>query len=479
MTHSIHRLFVELEFPEGLSAGEGKDGNILTMARDGRGLPVLRGSSLAGALRHAWASRQGEASDAPSVLAWFGSANDGEASGAPSLLHVPDSVVDPGQGEARGILRTHNAVNRHTGAVLDKGLFVMEALPPGSRTSVHLWLLESGRESARDPSAARSFLADLASILADGLTVGGHAARGVGRVQLTAKPLYRNFDLSGLDDHASWLDEMRAWRRGDRPRTGEELEVSSGTSGSVLNVDMVLGIPGGQDVLVGDGQGIDHEIEPQKVRGADGKVRWRIPGSALRGVFRGWFTRLAARSGLPVADNVRRRQESPGTSDGGDDLAWGFDSPDERERKQDALAQDPSRLEAEVVCPIMRLFGSCYSKGRIHVGDAVSCEAIRPGDAQVRAHVAVDRITGGANEGFFFTNQVLVGTTRFTARVSIQSPSAQEVGWMVSALRALNTGILRIGNSKGAGWLVVEGRPRATGPFSEMVKVLNGSEVVP
>jgi len=50
---------------------------------------------------------------------------------------------------------------------------------------------------------------------------------------------------------------------------------------------------------------------------------------------------------------------------------------------------------------------------------------------------------------------------------------------MVSALRALNTGILRIGNSKGAGWLVVEGRPRATGPFSEMVKVLNGSEVVP
>ena len=54
MTCHIHRLYVPLVFPAGLAPGEGGDYNILTIARNGMGIPVLRGTALTGALRHSY-----------------------------------------------------------------------------------------------------------------------------------------------------------------------------------------------------------------------------------------------------------------------------------------------------------------------------------------------------------------------------------------------------------------------------------------
>jgi CRISPR/Cas system CMR subunit Cmr4 (Cas7 group RAMP superfamily) len=58
MSRRIHGLFLPLVFPAGIAPGEGGDYNILAIARNGRGQPVLRGSALAGALRHAWAKHR-------------------------------------------------------------------------------------------------------------------------------------------------------------------------------------------------------------------------------------------------------------------------------------------------------------------------------------------------------------------------------------------------------------------------------------
>ena len=53
MTWRIHALFVPLKFPAGIAPGEGGDYNALTIARNGAGKPVLRGTARAGALQRA------------------------------------------------------------------------------------------------------------------------------------------------------------------------------------------------------------------------------------------------------------------------------------------------------------------------------------------------------------------------------------------------------------------------------------------
>jgi CRISPR/Cas system CSM-associated protein Csm3 (group 7 of RAMP superfamily) len=456
MSRFVHRLALDLVFPSGISPGEGKDGNVLIVARDGRLRPVLRGTALAGALRHGLRGTDTER--------WFGRPLEGKASTEPSPLRVPDCVIETGQ-EENSLVRTHNAIDRHTGAVLPGGLFSLQVLPPGCRTQVLLWLHDEG-----EAPAAKAFLGQLVALLESGLTLGGHAARGIGRVEVAGAARYRLFDCGELEQHAEWLDEHRAWRKERKaPMNGEDLALAATPPGT-LSVDLVLAIPAAQDLLVGDGQGLDHELEPQRVRCADGTERWRIPGSALRGVFRAWMTRLAARAGLLVADSLHRRRQL-GAPDG-DDLAWGLDPKDGRAEKQDALAANPQLLRELVPCPIMRLFGSGYSKARIHFADALSDGPCQPGDQQRRAHVAVDRLTGGANEGFFFDSAVLAGPVRFEVTITIREVEEQEAKWLVSTIRALDLGVLRVGSSKAGGAIELAAPPRAVGPHRELLASL-------
>mgnify|MGYP003588466438 CR=1 FL=1 len=471
MAHSVHRLLLPLEFPEGISPGEGKQGNLMILARDGQERPVLRGTALAGALRHAWARSRDRRLDDPDVKMWFGMALEGEAGGTPSPLRVSDCVIETGKISGEDpVLRTHNAIDRHTGAALNAGLFTLQSLPPGSHTNACLWLHYDG-----EPGTAKAFLSDLVGIIRSGLTLGGHAARGIGRAQLAEqKAQYRAFDCSNLEEHAAMLDENSAWRNGHALTGGAPLEPSSEVDGQTLRIDLALAISPGEDMLVGDGQGLDYEVEPQRVKCADGHERWRLPGSALRGVFRAWITRLAARAGQPVADSLERRKTN-GKAPSGAELAWGFDDAETRERKQDALADNPKCLSENVTCQVMRLFGSSYAKSRIHISDAFA--SVQKAQEQVRAHVAVDRITGGANEGFFFKNAVLTTGAQFQVRIDIREPGKEEALWLAGTLRALHLGILRVGSSKAGGRLHIIEKPRASGPCADIFNNLDMSEV--
>ncbi|MEM7397181.1 MAG: RAMP superfamily CRISPR-associated protein, partial [Verrucomicrobiota bacterium] len=297
----------------------------------------------------------------------------------------------------------------------------------------------------------------------------GNAARGIGRVTLHGEPLYRVFDCGVLEQHAASLEEHRSWRSGGLPEEGIVLRGDASVDTNNLSLTLKLAIPRGEDLLIGDGQGVDFDIEPQRVRGADGRVRWKLPGSSFRGVLRGWFTRLAARAGEPVADSIHRRMERQKRGEvlSGDDLAWGFDAENERERKRERLAREPDALAEEVPCPVMRLFGSSYARGRIHISDALSDLPVADGQEQERAHVAIDRITGGANEGFFFRNSVLTGDPTFTLTLCIDSPSDKDVRWLIGSLRALHLGILRVGSSKAGGRLELAQAPEASGPYQQ------------
>lgn len=463
----IHRVALDLLFPEGVSPGGGKDEtNRLVVRRNGLSLPVLPGSALAGLLRHAWARLKGVSSrDSLDVAAWFGAALGDDdwdrKKEAPSRLTVSDLTFAHGD----VVERTHHARDRHTGAVRARSLFTVEALRPGSRGSAVVWLEEGESEQA-----AEGFIGELLGLIARGMLVGGRSARGFGRTEMT-RALVRRFDLTDIGQHAEYLDELHAFGGGEFPSTGDSYSPSPEPNDRRLSLVVKLAIPAGQDLLVGEGQGCDFTIEPQRVSSVDGEgkrvERWRLPGATLRGALRSWVTRLAAREGQPVADSVERYRARGSAS--GNQVMWAFMSDAEQEAVKEGLSRDPTRLNEMVGCPVARLFGSGFSKGRIHVSDALSERSITSEDEQVRKHVAVDRITGGANDGMLFDNVVLVGKPAghvFVCHIEVEEASKDEARWLAATLRAIDLGLLRIGSSKSAGRLTIATPIQATGAQS-------------
>jgi CRISPR/Cas system CSM-associated protein Csm3 (group 7 of RAMP superfamily) len=112
----------------------------------------------------------------------------------------------------------------------------------------------------------------------------------------------------------------------------------------------------------------------------------------------------------------------------------------------------------------MRLFGSLYARGRIHVSDAIvrdATEAVRR-----RTHVSIDRVGGGASNGFLFNADVVCQTDHIPFRISIDRPTEDESRWIACTLRAMHLGVLRVGSSKAAGRFEIA-ELRARGPGAE------------
>ena len=459
MSH-VHTLSFQLVFPAGIAAGEGSEYNVLRIARNGSGEPVLRGSSLAGVLRHAWMTNG--ADDAPSVDEIFGfAANDSraETDGVDSALKVADCRLNIGHGQH--VERTHHLRNRHTKSVVKRGLFSLQACPPLTTTQVVLWL----NDQSESGSAGRKFMEFVVNRISAGMTFGGSSARGLGYAEIDGKAKYKCYDLGSLDDHAQYFDDHRVWRSsGAMPANCEEIEPQT-IDFETAKITLKLGIPRGQDLLIGDGKGVDHEIEPQRVVAIDGMTYWRIPGASLRGALRSWISRLAARDGEVVADSLERLQTSQVLADEikADDLGWCFLP----QKSRFPLGEDEKN---PITCPVARLFGSLMTAGRIHIPDCFSPTEATDDDSllkseQVRMHVAVDRITGGAAESMLFQNTVLTHSKnlQFEVTILVDKPSEKELDWIRRSIIALDLGVLRMGSSKSSGRLALVESPRITG----------------
>jgi len=292
-------------------------------------------------------------------------------------------------------------------------------------------------------------IGELGTLLNGGVLVGGSSARGVGlmRARGSSGVAFQSFDLATVDDLASWLDERRA---GHAAATARREQIPGSVASTRLVIEGLLVIPRGQDLVIGGDSGLDAAIEPQRIKAADGKRMLRFPGSAIRGVMRKWVTRLAAREGHAVADShaqavtIRDKAKAAGKDDQfatGEELGWGFVDKNARTPFQ----MDPSSLP----CPVMRLFGSLYARGRIHVADALipdTEQAVRQ-----RMHVSIDRVGGGASNGFLFSTQVVCPTQPIPLRITIDAPTDNEARWIAATLHAMHLGVLRVGSSKAAG----------------------------
>lgn len=449
---TIYKITAGIIFPEGAAPGAGSSSNRHVLTRNGNQEIILRGSALAGVLRHAYAERLGISYIEDQVSRWFGEGADSDVDNS-SCIRVADAVIRCTTIHER----THNLINRHTGAPAKGGLFSFEAVPPMSTATLSM-ILEPGAGESEEYDA---FIDHLVDILGTGLRVGGHSNRGVGRMTLVDDVYVRDFDLATVDGSADFLDAQYEERNKGVVLSGRKFR--PGTQQDHLDIKLELGIPRGEDLLVGDGQETDYALQPQSVVFNDGSEHWRIPGSSLRGIVRAWMTRLAARDGETLTDSVANwynRCDDPAKSYKPDLIGWGFKEKQDRTRYQ----ENPDLLED----PILDLFGSMYKKGRIHISDAFSRPAEQR-DTQDRYHVAVDRFSGGANEGALFDNQVLTGIRLvFPVTILLSTPQEKEVQWLVKTLRALHLGILSVGSSKSGGRLEIKSIS-ATGSESKII----------
>lgn len=393
-----YRISGVVKFPEGLAAGESRGANAIEIARDGEGLPVLRGTSIAGALRSAL--REAGVPE-KSISFWFGDKLEGKNDFKASQIVVADVVLDAGKQTPE--TRMHNQVNRKTGSVADTALFGVEMLPPQTSGRLLIYVIP------RDEQPAENILRALEGAFATTLLLGGNRNRGIGRMDASDVKCYE-FDCSTVEGFAKWQDIRYADRSGLEPDLSGCAPVSFDAESTqfVKNYKVMFKIPRGEDISVGYGKNLDGDTcAPQYVYDASGAKKWRIPGSTFRGVIRSWMIRLAVKDGA------------------GEE-------------------------------PILDLFGTLEKRGRIHFADAYCLADPKKNGEQRRDHVAIDRFSGGSVQGAKFSSKVLVGNCAFEMDVSVVAPKANELEWLKKTLLAIHLGVISIGSSKASGLLEIE-----------------------
>jgi len=223
---------------------------------------------------------------------------------------------------------------------------------------------------------------------------------------------------------------------------------------SEFRLQMTLAIPSGGHLLVAEG-------ERAEVRGEDGEKRELtvhvrqngrayLPGSSLKGVLRNAAERIARLLGAP----------GPG-------CCHPFDRPprdrtaalSERLFCGDRFAIRSARTAFSTpdvyrqACPICRLFGHTYERGRLSLSDfhlvgSSKFETIR------QKHVAIDRITGGAASGKLYEVEPLVESI-FVGDLVVQNFSLWQLGLLSMLFQDLEDGLIRLGHhqKRGAGRL--------------------------
>jgi CRISPR/Cas system CSM-associated protein Csm3 (group 7 of RAMP superfamily) len=434
MSKLAYRLVVPVIFPEGVHPGAGSENNKVIVSRDGKNRPVLRGSAIAGVLRSAYSEIEGVNEDI--VDGWFGKALDGNDDiGINSRLITEDAVFENLDALPETV---HNMHNRHTGAVFDQALFSEERIPAGARAELLLTL-----KAEEDADESEAFLRNILALFSGGLFFGGAIARGMGRVELDGEAKWKSYDLTTPDGAAAWLDDGYAMRKNEEAVFKNWAAfVHEGTLPleRQLHLTVTLRPARGQDFLIAAGG----DMSPLQRLSAAGRAQWVLPGSTLRGLFRDWIARLAAREGKPVF-----------TATSPDEQGWAG------KKANKEWQRNPDLVE----CPVMRLFGSFYARSRIHISDALAKVKDEKKQSQKRMHVSIDRFAGGANESALFDNYVLTDGA-FPVTITVNDPTADETRWLAQTLKALDLGLIRVGSSKASGRLEITALA-AEGPFAK------------
>jgi len=433
-------------FPSGVSMGTSTSYNLAEIDFDGQANPVIRGTSIAGVLRHRYSEVYGK----ESAAFLFGEAiNRRTGKGSESRIRFHDLHLDTGQG-CKYDERTSNAVDRHWGKVSKGSLYSFQLCPPNTSCFFRMEIFED------DPLKLEEETKRIASIISSGLILGGKSNRGCGYLKPPEDIFCSMFNISETDEYSKYLNITRYFREGNRCMSSEYFDPVKvdDTENSMLRLEITFRIPSGQDILIGDGK-----MQQMKTVGYDGQKKWLLPCSSLRGVLRSFITSYAAKSKKQISYDLEKAPVNNLFSDDhASNVAWLFQKPSEGGKRNPELHD---------MYPVASLFGSLHAAGRLHVTDSLVSATV---PAQVRMHVAVDAVSGGALEGALFSNEVIPSDATaedgFHTSILVRYPVKDDINFLVASLKAIHSGYLRIGSSKASGRLEVVQIPQSFGNLS-------------
>ncbi|MGH8590755.1 MAG: RAMP superfamily CRISPR-associated protein [Gammaproteobacteria bacterium] len=386
-----------------------------------------------------------------------------ERGGAASRLWISDAYVTGPEQQAH--VRDGVGLSRDAGAAARNIKFDFETAPRGTRFDLRLRLVDDDWPASE--LGAQLLSATLAEWESGRGRFGAGAARGLGAFKLNniqyLKPRLDDVDdllaylaadeprRAGVDDATHWAQALTAARQARRSVSGETLPVARG----FIAVSFTLECDGPllrHDSLVALLSGFDHAPQLETAVGTTGLPV--LSGGSLRGALRTHAEKIARTlwslhwpaaeflARCPACHPLARNTRAPLAS-------------------CDARLTTPTDQEAaeDDLCLGCRLFGSTRRGSRLWVDDAHWAGA-QPTETTCKAQdfLAIDRFTGGGQDGAKFDAAALVGA-RFAARITLHSPRAWELGWLALTLRDLCDGRIRLGFGAAKGY----GQARAVG----------------
>jgi CRISPR/Cas system CMR subunit Cmr4 (Cas7 group RAMP superfamily) len=422
-----------LETPCHLGNGAESASVDMPLVRDRtEGLPLLTGSSLAGALRdHVNDRTLGfgvEEVPGGETARLFG-VGRGEDEGAQSPLIVFDAVGKLPENTTTEI-RDGVAIAPTTGTAKEHLKYNLEVLPSGTTFSIRVELLVGN--APQEVTQVGLLAAALSALQHGQIGIGARHARGLGSCR-ARKWRVRRFDLAGRDGWLAWLGSDPANpNKGMRPHEDIVATMRDAAGGKVrfelpverrvgVHVELELTTQGG---LLVRGPGMTSDAADAVHLHSGGQPI--LPGTSVAGAIRARATRIA--QVVRAAQNDGRRWV---------DRLFG-PRPD-------------------------RQTGQTLSASRLRVSE----QAVTGGRVLRQTRIRSDRFTGGVVDGGLFDEEPLF-RGKVTARLELRAPRDGELGLLLLVVKDLLTGDLPLGGATAVGRGVMTGRARIYLPAEEM-----------
>jgi len=201
---------------------------------------------------------------------------------------------------------------------------------------------------------------------------------------------------------------------------------------------------------------------PVKIwRGGKTEAEPFIPGSSLKGVIRSHIESIVRTEKEElVCMPYLRKKDAVNEKIAGYNISCGekFQQRMEQEEwgKEGGKPKEPPKETVySESCPVCKLFGSTFFKGRIAISDAY----LVPETTYVleeRDGVAIDRFTGGAASGALFQAEV-VSQAQFKTKVKIRNFECWQLGMLAIIMNDLEEEFIQIGSGTSRGFGRIKG----------------------
>ncbi len=393
----------------------------LDLARDGAGEYYVPGTSLAGAFRSWLEERLGEreVNRCWGYQPAKGSKRDGEA----SWIFVEDAGLESG---TLPEFRDGVGIDREWGAAADKVKYDFAVLPRGTRLTVQI-VVEIPPSQEREEILRTQLALLIQELEEERVYLGAQKTRGLGRVKMkSARILHQDFSTQqGI---------VSVLRSGGTPLSWEDFCDTGSRSvedGDELVAEVELE-PEGPLMVRAAGEGSAVDSLPLVGGREDGKEGFVIPGASIKGVLRFQAERIVRtvlNRDLPKKDHSTRRfleQVKVPLVEylfGSAKPAEGWEKSKGNEETAGGPLPGLGALAADDVWSRNSWPMGMWSKVAASTQEDQLIGALKDlglSGVQQAFHVAVDRWTGGAADGFLFSEMELHGAQWETIRLRVR-----------------------------------------------------------